>query len=80
MFVGKNCANSCFNLSFFNFAITFDQKILIPAFDVATLKKPIVFHLKDFFSINIFVFKEFQFLHYYNPKKWKIWRITKLCK
>ena len=56
---------------FFNFAITFDS---------GTLKKPIVPHLKDFFSINKFVFKEFQFLHYFNPKKWKIWRITKLCK
>ena len=61
-FVGKNCANSCFNFFFFNFAITFDS---------GTLKKPIVPHLKDFFSINKFVFKECQFLHYFNPKSGK---------
>ena len=56
---------TCF---FFNFAITFDSD---------TLKKAIVSHLKDFFSKNKFVFKKSQFLHYLNPKKWKIWRITK---
>ena len=59
-FVGKIVQILVLTSFFFNFANTFDS---------ATIKRPIVSHLKDFFSKNKFVLKECQFLHYFNPKK-----------
>ena len=63
-FSDENCATSCFTF-FCNFAITFDSD---------TLKKPTVLHLHN---KQVCFYKEFQFLHDFNAKKWKVWNF--LC-
>ena len=64
IFVDENCATSCFTFFFCNFA----------SFDSDTLKKPTVLHLHN---KQVCFYKEFQFLHDFNAKKWKVW--TFLC-